>query len=92
MILDELMKSEEVRRNKVWKSLSPSMKHYALMYVLRLKTDSNNIKDYIETHRFIKSGLSVDDLPNYIPLLSPEELRQEAYEVIGQLKRLREGA
>lgn len=86
--LYDFLEEKERLKIRYWKELSPSKKHFALMYVYRLKTDFENINDYVETYRFIKSGLSVDDLPEYISRLSPIELRKEAYEEIGKLNNL----
>jgi hypothetical protein len=81
---------ESVRRNKIWKALSARMRHMALMYIYRLHTDLENITSYVETYHFINSGLTLDDLPEFVTRSRPHQLREEAYEVIGQSHKLKE--
>lgn len=73
---------------RYWKELKPSKKHFVLMYIYRLHTDIEHITDYLETYEFMKLGITLDDLPEFIAGLTPRELRIEAYDVIGKLKEI----
>lgn len=84
----DFLEKQEAKRIQTWKSFNGTFKHYSLMYVYRLKTDSENILDYVETFKFLMSPYSIDDLPDFITRMSPSELRYEAYEVIGKLGQL----
>jgi hypothetical protein len=53
-----------------------------------LKTDFENIMDYYEAMIFLRMQVDPNDLPTYLALMSPRDLRLEAYEVIGKLKEL----
>ena len=80
------------RREKIqinnWKALTPYWKHMVLMYFYRLKTESGNLNDFIETARFLSLGVSPDAFPDFVARMTPQELRREAYEVIGRLGEL----
>lgn len=82
---DELLAARRERPNKIWKRMTPFQKHMALMYLYRIKTDLENIKDYVETYRFMEMKITPADLPDFVQRMSPLELRREAYDVIGKL-------
>lgn len=86
--LEEFKERQEMRRNRIWKAMSASQKHYALMYLYRLKTDLEHIGEYIETKRFMELQLPIIDLPTFVHRMNPAELRKEAYDVIGKLGEL----
>lgn len=80
---EQYNKECEERRIRIWKKMSPTQKHMALMYAYRLRTDIEHIGDYLETFRFHQMGITFDDLPTFIATSSLEDLYRDAYEVIG---------
>lgn len=80
---EKYKKEREDKQAKNWKALTPSQKHMTLMYFYRLLTDIAHIRDYVETHRFMSYGINPDDLPDFVAHMTPEQLRAEAYAVIG---------
>ena len=76
---------DENRRNRNWKKLSPSQKHFTLMYFYRLKTDAIDIHLYIETHCFLKMAINPhDNLPKFVTESTPMQLLEEAYGVLSK--------
>jgi hypothetical protein len=73
----------ERQKNTKWEKLKPIRRHMILMYIYRIKTDLENIEDYIETYRFREYGASLDDVPIIIKSKTPEEIRATAYSIIG---------
>lgn len=71
---------EEIRKNFFWKRLSGYQKHMVLMYKHRLLTDIQNITKYIETYRFLNSGICTSDLPDFIFYMKPKQLKELALE------------
>jgi hypothetical protein len=76
---------DENRRNRNWKKLSSSQKHYTLMYFYRLKTDAKDIHLYIESHCFLKMAINpYDNLPRFVVDSTPMQLLEEAYGVLSK--------
>lgn len=73
----------ERQKSVKWEKLSATQKHMILMYDYRIRTDLENIEDYIETFRFREYGISLDEIPLVIRTKTPEEIRSIAYSVIG---------
>lgn len=84
--LEEYKASEELRKKRYWKGLSKVDRHMVLMYFYRLKTNTDmaQMETYLETYRFRRLKITPDDVPDYLSRLSPRDLREEAYDMIGK--------
>lgn len=82
---EELKKKNDEIKNRNWKMLSPSQKHYTLMYFYRLATDPDDINLYIETYNFLKMAIDpYKNLPAFVTDSTPIQLLEEAYSVLNQ--------
>jgi hypothetical protein len=82
--IDKLNRDAEIKANRMWKALTPSQKHMALMFMYRCETDVENIHLYLETYRFHQMGICMSEFPKFVCQMTPEELYREAYEVLGK--------
>lgn len=71
-----------------WNKLTSSDQHMILMYLYRMETDLEHIKDYIETYNFHRMKISLSDIPENILNLSIMDKRKMAYAVIGKLDQI----
>lgn len=77
------MKSNFLRMRE-WDSVSTHDRHCILMYNYRCSTDPDCIELYLETQRFRESGFEMQDLPDRFKIMKPEQIKAQAYLVIGK--------
>jgi hypothetical protein len=87
------MRGNERERFISWEKLSNTKKHMILMYFYRVETEPmENLRFYIETLEFNKYGITREELPLAVQSLRGFALKRSAYEAIGKLHELSEGA